>query len=153
MMVKHDTLSFLSRYLPSRKPADPFYWIDGLQTYCLCEEKHMRGRIGGVLFSRRAAPQVSWELEGLTTVFGMGTGVALLLQSPVLPRINAGNSKQGCECLSRRGERRRPIVPEDCSSSIVGARRLNDRVRDGNGCDPSAIATKETLLILLRSHK
>ena len=40
-----------------------------------------------------------------------------------------------------REDWRRPIVPEDCSSSIVGARRLNDRVRDGNGCDPSARVT------------
>ena len=38
---------------------------------------------GGVLLSRRAAPQVSWELEGLTTVFEMGTGVTLPLESPI----------------------------------------------------------------------
>src|SRR5487761_1933900 len=37
--------------------------------------------------------------------------------------------------------RRRPIVPQGCPCSIVGAGGLNDRVRDGNGCVPSAIVT------------
>ena len=34
---------------------------------------------GNVLFSREVALQVSSGLEGLTTVFGMGTGVSLPL--------------------------------------------------------------------------
>jgi hypothetical protein len=34
---------------------------------------------GNVLFSRRATPQVSSGLKGLTAVFGMGTGVSLSL--------------------------------------------------------------------------
>jgi hypothetical protein len=37
------------------------------------------GWSGNVLFSHRAAPEVSSELEGLTAVFGMGTGVSLPL--------------------------------------------------------------------------
>ena len=37
------------------------------------------GWSGNVLFSHRAAPAVSSELEGLTAVFGMGTGVSLPL--------------------------------------------------------------------------
>ena len=37
--------------------------------------------------------------------------------------------------------RRRPIVPQGCPCSIVGAGGLNDRVRDGNGCVPSARVT------------
>jgi hypothetical protein len=36
----------------------------------------VRGGNGNVLLSHRAAPAVSWGLEGLTTVFGMGTGVS-----------------------------------------------------------------------------
>ena len=40
-----------------------------------------------------------------------------------------------------RGDRQRPIVPQGCPCSIVGAGGLNDRVRDGNGCFPSAIVT------------
>ena len=40
-----------------------------------CYERVVRGGIGNVLLSHRAAPAVSLGLEGLTTVFGMGTGV------------------------------------------------------------------------------
>ena len=40
---------------------------------------HTGGWSGDVLFSRGAAPKVSSELKGLTTVFGMGTGVSLSL--------------------------------------------------------------------------
>jgi hypothetical protein len=43
--------------------------------------------------------------------------------------------------LCRRVERRRPIFPGGCPPSIVGAERLNCRVRDGNGCVPFAIVT------------
>ena len=42
---------------------------------------------------------------------------------------------------SARGDRQRPIVPQGCPCSIVGAGGLNDRVRDGNGCVPSAVVT------------
>ncbi len=41
----------------------------------LRREDVVRGGIGNVLLSHRAAPAVSLGLEGLTTVFGMGTGV------------------------------------------------------------------------------
>ena len=37
---------------------------------------YTRGEAGNVLLSHRAAPAVSSGLEGLTTVFGMGTGVS-----------------------------------------------------------------------------
>ena len=54
---------------------------------------------GGVLLSRRAAPQVSWELEGLTTVFEMGTGVTLPLESPIPLRIRTRVSYQRLRCV------------------------------------------------------
>ncbi len=38
--------------------------------------------------------------------------------------------------------RRRPTLPGDLSPSTIGAGGLNGRVRDGNGCDPTAIATE-----------
>ena len=38
---------------------------------------------GNVLFSRAVSSQVHSALRGLTSVFGMGTGVSLLLSSPV----------------------------------------------------------------------
>ncbi len=37
---------------------------------------------------------------------------------------------------------RRPTFPEPCGSSIIGAGGLNGRVRDGNGCFPTAQTTK-----------
>jgi hypothetical protein len=43
--------------------------------------------------------------------------------------------------LCRRVEWQRPIFPEGCPSSIIGAERLHFRVRDGNGCFPFAIVT------------
>jgi hypothetical protein len=55
----------------------------------------MRRGSGGVLFSRRATPQVSSGLEGLTTVFGMGTGVTPPLESPIPLRIRRGLSHDG----------------------------------------------------------
>src|SRR5258708_1061294 len=43
--------------------------------------------------------------------------------------------------LCRRVEWQRPIFPRGYPLSIVRAGRLNFRVRDGNGCFPSAIVT------------
>src|SRR5579875_394962 len=43
--------------------------------------------------------------------------------------------------LYRRVERRLPIFPRGLPRSIIGAGRLNFRVRDGNGCFPSATVT------------
>ena len=39
--------------------------------------------------------------------------------------------------------RRRRTLPPDLSGSTIRATRLNDRVRDGNGCDPRAIDTDQ----------
>ena len=38
--------------------------------------------------------------------------------------------------------RRRPTLPGDLSPSTIGAGGLNFRVRNGNGCDPTAVATE-----------
>jgi hypothetical protein len=38
--------------------------------------------------------------------------------------------------------RRRPTLPGDLSPSTIGAGGLNFRVRNGNGCDPTAMATE-----------
>ena len=37
--------------------------------------------------------------------------------------------------------RQRPTFPQSHPCSIIGAGGLNYRVRDGNGCDPSAVVT------------
>ena len=41
----------------------------------------------------------------------------------------------------REISRQRPTLPPSCPGSTIGAGGLNFRVRNGNGCDPSAIAT------------
>ena len=44
---------------------------------------------------------------------------------------------RGSQALSRR----RPTLPPSCPGSTMGAGGLNFRVRNGNGCGPTAIAT------------
>ena len=54
---------------------------------------------GDDLFSRKAALSVSSALESLTSVFGMGTGVASPLESPGSSRLDGFGS--GATRLSR----------------------------------------------------
>ena len=61
---------------------------------------------GDDLFSRKAALSVSSALESLTSVFGMGTGVASPLESPgfvASGRVSAGGSPRSSRKASRRG--------------------------------------------------
>ena len=46
--------------------------------------------------------------------------------------------------------RRRPTLPRRCQRSTIGAGGLNFRVRDGNGCNPSAKATGNSKNLWLR---
>src|SRR5688572_26828289 len=41
----------------------------------------------------------------------------------------------------RKKSRQRPTLPPGCPDSTIGAGGLNGRVRNGNGCDPSAMVT------------
>jgi len=50
---------------------------------------------------------------------------------------------QGFEIKSRQ----RPTLPLPLESSTIGAGGLNDRVRNGNGCCPSAIAAGKTITL------
>jgi hypothetical protein len=43
-----------------------------------------------------------------------------------------------------KGCRRRPTLPRALARSTIGAIRLNDRVRDGNGCGPDALVASES---------
>ena len=43
--------------------------------------------------------------------------------------------------------RQRPTLPLSLPSSTIGAKELNFRVRDGNGCFLFAIATEKTFFI------
>ncbi len=56
-----------------------------------------------------------------------------------IPRITARDSARAP--VGTRGCRRRPIFPEAHASSIVGAHKLNYRVRNGNGWTLVAINT------------
>ncbi len=46
--------------------------------------------------------------------------------------------------------RRRPTLPGTLVPSTIGAGGLNFRVRDGNGCDPSAMATERSVVTTQR---
>ena len=50
-----------------------------------------------------------------------------------------------CPGLLREIIRRRPTLPGGLPPSTIGADRLNCRVRNGNGCDPVAMATGNLL--------
>ena len=54
---------------------------------------------GGVLISRAVASQVPSALRGLTSVFGMGTGGALLLSSPESFSATLVLRLHACFCL------------------------------------------------------
>ncbi len=59
--------------------------LNGWENFAVAAHKKTAcagGWSGNVLFSQGATPSVSSELEGLTSVFGMGTGVSLPLWSP-----------------------------------------------------------------------
>src|SRR5207245_6158841 len=43
--------------------------------------------------------------------------------------------------LRKRKSRQRPTLPPGRPDSTIGAGGLNGRVRNGNGCDPSAMVT------------
>ena len=65
-------------------------------------------------------------------------------------RTGAENDEERHPCGWRSSSvqiRRRPTLPGDLSPSTIGAERLNFRVRDGNGCDPLAMATGNLLSI------
>ena len=61
------TLTLLRMESATKTPADHF---------------SLKNNAGNYLLSHRVAPKVPSALEGLTTVFGMGTGVTLPVSSP-----------------------------------------------------------------------
>ena len=79
---------------------------------------------GSVLLSHRVAPAVPSALESLTSVFGMGTGVA----SPELPPGKTNRSTSCAECACRS------ISPQavvwSCSRTIRSQTAFVDRVID-----------------------
>src|SRR5258706_2755467 len=68
-----------------------------------------------------------------------GTFSEILMRTRKSPGvINAGASSYF---------RQRPTLPLPLRSSTIGAGGLNDRVRNGNGCDPSAIAAGKSVVL------
>jgi len=62
---------------------------------------------------------------------------------PVVARVSQNAKKAAPLGGLLQGEiRRRPTLPGSLLPSTIGAGGLNFRVRDGNGCDPSAMATE-----------
>src|SRR5258708_34113089 len=54
-----------------------------------------------------------------------------------------GGRRTGVRRASGMERRRRPTLPRSRDRSTIGAVRLNDRVRNGNGCGPDArVASK-----------
>ena len=68
---------------------------------------------------------------------------------PKRPPPTTDKRKRGANWLPAVCEiRRRPTLPGRLHPSTIGAGGLNFRVRNGNGCDPTAIAT-ETFSVLV----
>ena len=59
----------------------------------------------------------------------------------VVRKLREGKRKPPEESGGKRKSRRLPIFPGRFQPSILGASGLNCRVRDGNGCTPTAIGT------------
>src|ERR1043166_4028683 len=47
-----------------------------------------------------------------------------------------------------QGRWRRPTLPRPLDRSTIGADRLNDRVRDGNGCGPVALVASNSKVVV-----
>jgi hypothetical protein len=48
--------------------------------------------------------------------------------------------------------RQRPTLPPSLPSSTIGAKELNFRVRDGNGCFLFAIATEKNVMLSVKQQ-
>ena len=67
------------------------------------------------------------------------------------PDCSAPKKKRGPSLATEPSKpRQRPTLPQGCPYSTIGPGELNFRVRDGNGCDPSGIATEKPELQQLR---
>jgi hypothetical protein len=93
----------------------------------------------GLGATRRAAGAASLRLTRLIAVqahTGQHTGGPHLLLL-TRKRARATAAARALQEISRR----RPTLPGGCPPSTIGAGGLNFRVRDGNGCGPTAMVT------------
>ena len=102
----------------------------------------------GTSLSHSTNPKILSEgiffLEGIRGAMnGKGTvaeGVGQKRYKAKLGTVPKGEDREVQEGKKGMG-RRRPTLPRSHPRSTIGAEELNDRVRDGNGCDLLAVAT------------
>ena len=82
---------------------------------------------GDDLFSRKAALSVSSALESLTTVFGMGTGVASPPESPGFHALNMVRQRLEQRAHLLRGAGRKKLRSLECSSLDSARSRVRSR--------------------------
>ena len=104
---------------------------------------------------RAAAPQTIRCHRGSTTGARIPVSLPCITDRssthpvPVLPNLQPKRQtpqSTSMNCGAQLLSRRRPTLPPSCPGSTMGAGGLNDRVRNGNGCSPTAIATGKTFL-------
>ena len=79
-----------------------------------------------------------------TSVFEMGTGVTPSLNKKAPALAEAFGVRRKCG-LPEEKSGQCSTLPLRHQSSTIDAEGLNFRVRDGNGCDPFAMATQKNL--------
>ena len=99
------------------------------------------------IWNRMDDPTLTWNSVGRTSI-GTAAGPSCFprpVRGPGWPRVEATRPKReqppvtgGCSVRNRQ----RPTLPGRIHPSTIGAAGLNFCVRNGNRCDPSAIATE-----------
>ena len=64
-----------------------------------------------------------------------------------------GIPRRSKTCSTQKGLRQCPTLPQRIPCSTIGAGGLNGRVRNGNGCDPSAIVAEKQVLPTTRETR
>jgi hypothetical protein len=91
---------------------------------------------GDDLFSRKAALSVSSALESLTSVFGMGTGMASPLESPGF----VASGRVGSGCVRSHGPARAPRRIFD----LVGVSRVVEMIHDSQPLTPGQLLKRSS---------
>ena len=93
---------------------------------------------GDDLFSRKAALSVSSALESLTSVFGMGTGMASPLESPGFPRLDVYRLRPSRRLIAGAG-RRSEIFDSSCRARRASVDHQGSQPDPGSN-DPWSVA-------------
>ena len=72
-------------------------------------------------------------------------------QRPIRMIANRPKKRRGPDLsIEPSKPRQRPTLPQGCPCSTIGPGELNFRVRDGNGCDLSGVATRKKIEVRAR---